>query len=624
MSSTFGKLWLDLDGTGGHPTWRIDARPHVLVRLKRIFDRAVKRGDEVWLKNTDEICRDLLWFIQRYPLEVSDGDLQRIEGGAEAFDRRAETFQAILNGTLTLRKFDLALPMREYQKIAAELALRTHGLLIADDVGIGKTLMGIGMLIQPETRPALIVTLTHLPLQWQRELVKFAPKLRTHIIKSRTPYPLDRLPGKHDFLRPKRQMPDVFITNYHKLTGWVDVFAGMIKTVIFDEGHELRRSASEKYQAAKQIADKAQWRAALTATPIFNYGGEFFNVIDVLRPDALGTREEFLREWCKGYAQREDKASISDPRAFGSYLREQGLMLRRTRRDVGRELPEVVKIPHYIECDSKVLDAAQDAASELARIILAKDTAWEERGKASREFDQRMRQSTGIAKAPFIAEFIRMLVENGERPVLFCWHRAVYDLLMERLKGLHPVLYTGSESPAQKEESRKAFIEGRAQVLIMSLRSGAGLDGLQDHAHTVVFGELDWSPSVLEQCVGRLHRDGQGEAVVVYYLLAEEGSDPVISDVLGLKRQQLEPVRNPDAELVEKLQTDDDHIKRLAESYLKRHQRKLPPTEELPENVIPLVPTGGGAYGSPPEADPEEVVEPPPEADPEPELEGKT
>jgi hypothetical protein len=111
---------------------------------------------------------------------------------------------------------------------------------------------------------------------------------------------------------------------------------------------------------------------------------------------------------------------------------------------------------------------------------------------------------------------------------------------------------------------------------------------------------------------------------VVYYLLAEEGSDPVISDVLGLKRQQLEPVRNPDAELVEKLQTDDDHIKRLAESYLKRHQRKLPPTDELPENVIPLVPTGVAACEPPPEDDPEPVVEPLPESDPEPELEGET
>ena len=502
MGISFGKLWLDQHGSSS--TWRIEARPHVMVRLKRLFDRAVKSKGEIWLKHTDEICRELQWFMQRYPLEVSDEDLQRIEGGAAAFNRRAETFDGIINGTLEARKFDLALPLREYQKIAADLALRSRGLLIADDVGLGKTAEVIAMLTDPRTRPALIVTLTHLPLQWQREFRKFAPSLVTHVIKARTPYPLDRLPGPHDFIRPKRRFPDVLITNYHKLSGWAEVLAGVVKTIAFDEVQELRRSTSEKSQAAREIAEKADFRVGASATPIYNYGGEFFNVIDVLCPDSLGTREEFLREWCKGYGNNQQKASIEDPKAFGTYLREQGIMLRRTRKEVGRELPEIIKVPHYIECNQKALEEleeGEDAASELARIILAKDTAWEARGKASREFNQRMRQATGIGKAGFAAEFIRMLAENGENPVCFCWHRTVYDIIMGKLKGLNPVMYTGSESPQQKEAAFKEFVEGRAKVFLMSLRSGAGLDGLQGHSHTVVFCELDWSFGVHEQCL---------------------------------------------------------------------------------------------------------------------------
>ena len=38
------------------------------------------------------------------------------------------------------------------------------------------------------TRPALVGTLTHLPLQWEREIKKFAPELRVHIIQKGTPY----------------------------------------------------------------------------------------------------------------------------------------------------------------------------------------------------------------------------------------------------------------------------------------------------------------------------------------------------------------------------------------------------------------------------------------------------
>lgn len=105
----------------------------------------------------------------------------------------------------------------------------------------------------------------------------------------------------------------------------------------------------------------------------------------------------------------------------------------------------------------------------------------------------------------------------------------------------------------------------------MSLRSGAGLDGLQSVSRTVVFGELDWAYGVHEQAEGRVHRDGQKDPVMAYYLTASAGSDPVVMDALGIKRGQLEGIRDPNAALVQKLQTDPDRIKRLAEAYLQQH-----------------------------------------------------
>ena len=108
-------------------------------------------------------------------------------------------------------------------------------------------------------------------------------------------------------------------------------------------------------------------------------------------------------------------------------------------------------------------------------------------------------------------------------------------------------------------------------MLIMSLRAGAGVDGLQGACRTVVFGELDWSPGVLEQAVGRVHRDGQDSAVTVYYLLADSGSDPTVARTLGLKREQVEGIINPDGGGFARLQSDSDRIAKLAEDYLERH-----------------------------------------------------
>jgi hypothetical protein len=108
--------------------------------------------------------------------------------------------------------------------------------------------------------------------------------------------------------------------------------------------------------------------------------------------------------------------------------------------------------------------------------------------QAAGEFDALMRQATGIAKAPYVAEFVRPLLDSGEPIVLFGWHRAVYNIWMEALAAHNPVLYTGTESATQKAEAIDAFLGGQARVLIMSLRSGAGVDGLQGYCNTVVFG----------------------------------------------------------------------------------------------------------------------------------------
>ncbi|HAR45577.1 MAG TPA: helicase SNF2, partial [Nitrospiraceae bacterium] len=287
-------------------------------------------------------------------------------------------------------------------------------------------------------------------------------------------------------------------------------------------------------------------------------------------PGALGTRDEFVREWCTGTYGDEKK--IADPRAFGEYLRREGLMIRRTRSDVGRELPPLTKVPQFVDSDRRALDRIKGSAVELAKTILAAQQNYKgEKMLAAEEFNVLMRQATGIAKAPYVAEFVRLLLEGGEKKiVLYGWHREVYGIWLQLLKDYNPRLYTGTESPKQKDEAKKAFIEEDCRLLIVSLRAGAGMDGLQRVCRTVVVGELDWSPGVHEQNIGRVYRDEQEDPVMAYFLISEEGSDPIIADVLGIKRGQIEGVRDPNAELIEKLETDTGNVKRLAEAYLKR------------------------------------------------------
>lgn len=563
--------------------WRIEAPPHVVIKMKRVFGKlSRRRHDVIFLSATEENARDLAWFLDRYPMDVGDDDRVVLAKAAEAHRERMDLVARLLSNRVAPPAFDLALPPRDYQRVAAALALATGGLLLADDLGVGKTISAICMLADPRTLPALIVTLTHLPKQWEREIKRFAPQLRTHILKRGKPYDLTIGREKGAQLGLPGALPDVIITNYHKLSGWAEVLAPIVKMVCFDEGHELRNAggtgkpAPAKYTAAQHIAGSASFRLAMTATPIFNYGNEFHAVMEIIRPSALGTRSEFGEEWCKG--STGDKAAIEDPAAFGAYMRESGFMLRRTRKDVGRELPDLTKIIHQVDADAGALDKVSAECAELARIILKQggETVRGEKLNASEQLSNRLRQATGIAKAPFVADFVRMVAESGEKVLVAGWHREFWSILQEKLADLKPVMYTGTESPTQKEESRRAFIEGDSKVLLMSLRAGAGLDGLQKACRTVVIGELDWSPAMHEQFIGRIHRDGQPDPVAAYFLIADEGSDPIVVDVLGLKRQQLEGVRDPKAELVEHLEVDGDRIKRLAASYLQQRGIALP------------------------------------------------
>ena len=333
--------------------WVLTAEPHVLLRCKRVFGKADKGVyGFVRVSDTVENARDLEWFAIRYPIEVEEPD--RLRARADQHREQEDLVQGFLARTRDIPPFELAIPAREYQRFAAAFALGTGGLLLADDIGIGKTVSAICTFTDPSTLPALVVTMTHLPKQWQRELARFAPQLRTHILKSARPYDLTRLGRKKKQLTLPDPFPDVILTNYHKLSGWAETLAPIVKSVVFDECQELRTGpGTAKYNAAVHVSERARLRLGCSASPVYNYGGEFWNVSNVLRPGVLGTKEEFEREW--GHRHR-DNVIVDDPKSFGAYARHAGIMLRRTRSEVGRELPAFQKIAQTVDADEDTLD----------------------------------------------------------------------------------------------------------------------------------------------------------------------------------------------------------------------------------------------------------------------------
>lgn len=578
--------------------WLVSGDPFILSRVESVFplSRRSKEGAYVAIPAGPEQCRDLLWFKQRYPIEV---DQERfLRSSAAKYMLRQQQAESILSGNYSpsVVEFARGQSPRPYQQVAADLWRSVHGLLLADEVGMGKTLVSITALTDPNLRPACVVVPVHLAIQWKNQLKRFVPSFSTHIVRTTAPYSLEliadcpacgavvdtvadtrpltpscpvcktRLPSGI-----RKRPPDVTIISYSKLLQWPDHINRVCRSVIYDEAHALRSGEkTDRWKAARRISRAMEYRLLMTATPLFNMGGEAFNIIECANPGFLGDKVTFQENWCQ-YAATSKEPPLRDPEAFGSYLRSQRVMLRRTAVEVGIPVHDCEIIHQTVDADEKVFEDASTRAEELAKHLL--EDSNRNRGVDTMEFDSVLRQATGLAKVDAVVAFTEMLLEQDESVVLFAWHRAVHQILYERLKAWSPVMYTGSENAEQKAAAVHRFQTRDSKVILVSLRAGEGLDGLQFASCTAVIAELDWTWSVAKQNIGRIARDGQTRPCRAYFLVSEYGSDPVVSQVLGLKKDQLNGLIGDRPSGPVKAFDSSAAIKSLAEKYLRQKRR---------------------------------------------------
>lgn len=523
--------------------------PHVMIKLKAIFTKIPKGQTTPFkVKHTPEFAVDLAWFVERYPLKMRSRDLSHLRGERDIHLEKMASLERFFKPDYQLRHFELKKPAREYQVQGTELFLAVKRLLNGDVVGLGKTLQAIAAWCDPNTLPAAVFVQAHLPSQWKEKIEEFTD-LKVHCVQN----------------GPVYQLPtaDVYIFKYTQAGKWVDILtSGIVKSVTFDEVQELRRLDSIKYNSCEKISHATPYALGLSATPIYNYGDEVWNIMNLLKEGCLGPKSDFIREWCGGYSH-----VVTDPKALGAYLREQHLFIRRTRKEVGRELPPTNKMVETVDYDEEAIEKIEDMAKMLAVKVMT--GSFIEKGQASRDLDMMVRHATGVSKAKYVAQYVRMIVESGEPVLLAGWHRDVYDIWLKELEDLKPVMYTGSETPKQKDEAKRKFMSGESNLMMISLRSGIGLDGLQHRCSIVVIGELDWSPKVHEQILGRIERDGQKDQTTLIFLVSDSGSDPGIIEMLGLKSSQSEGIVNPFGS-VEVTHSDSNRIKELAKRFLEK------------------------------------------------------
>ena len=543
--------------------WVVKGDPSVTEMCKRLFPGSSgSRRGEARFTNHRRLVGDLCWLMLRFPLDIKPTDRllweKAVADAREGAVRReklarlpqiAQPPEGSFEGTL-----------RPFQQEGLAWLMSHERCLLADEMGLGKTVQALSCLASEKGFPALIIPPAHLVRNWQEETLRFlrieGRLPRIHVIKGLKPYDLPEA--------------DIYIMHYLLLRGWKELLPEFpCRFVVFDEIQELRHAGTEKYSAASLLSDHADRVYGLSGTPIYNRGGEIWNVINILDFHFLGDWESFSREWCYGYGSN----IVVKPQLLGDYLRREGLMLRRTKQEVLSELPPKRRLVQELDWNDTVY-------AKMMAPVLPRLTQWKndqtltpsQRAMLEESISLQARQATGVAKAPYVCQFVRMLLEGGEKVLLFAHHHQVMDEYKKELKAFHPGFITGRETTAEKSRAVERFMDGRTDLLCISLRSASGLN-LQ-RATCVVFGELDWSPAVHSQAEDRAHRIGQEDSLLCYYLVSPQGSDNAMQEALGLKVSQFVGLMGDTPQSAQE-QSDAAaqarrHVERLAEELLKQ------------------------------------------------------
>jgi superfamily II DNA or RNA helicase len=419
---------------------------------------------------------------------------------------------------------DWPAPLLGYQREGIAALLSRRALLLADDMGLGKSVQTIAALrilaFQQQIETALLVCPASLLTQWKRELARWARELKVVTVAGGPAERggLWRVPAHVKLVSYETLRADVLDLQDSPVlrTKW-DV-------VVLDEASRIKNRETGITLACKRLPRERRW--ALTGTPLEN---SLEDVVSLL---------EFLTG---------EPGECSGPTQTTSQIRRQlrDLQLRRRKDEVLTDLP-----PKQVNELSLELPPAQRAAYDQAeqegRIRLT------EAGTAVTvthvlELISRLKQLCNVdpasgesAKLADIRQRLTTLTEEGHRALVFSqFTDDTFGLgrAAAYLKEFHPLQYTGSLSSNQKSALVERFVsDARHKALLVSLRAGGV--GLNLQAASYVF-HLDrwWNPALEDQAESRAHRMGQRYPVTVFRYICANTIEERIDKKLKEKRR---------------------------------------------------------------------------------------
>ncbi|XP_056175340.1 uncharacterized protein LOC115666019 isoform X4 [Syzygium oleosum] len=449
-----------------------------------------------------------------------------------------------LFGKLPRKILDTLLP---FQVDGVKFGLRRGGrCLIADEMGLGKTLQAIAIAsCFMNEGSILIVCPAILRFSWAEELERWFPCLPTDI---------HLVFGHQNNPSHLQKWPKIVVISYkmlhHLRRSMLDQEWSLL---IVDESHHIRASKKsaepEEIRAVLDVAAKVRRIILLSGTPSLSRPYDIFHQINMLWPGLLGKDKfDFAKTYCDVKFDQGYQGKVFKDYSKGIRLEElnillkQTVMIRRLKEHVLAHLPPkrrqilriLLKKSDIISAKAAVRVVDGDALDDIT--FDHTDQSDDSNGR------DRLRnlsfQEVGIAKLSGFREWLSLhpliaasdeVVDspNCQKMIVFAHHHRVLDGVQEIIceKGIGFIRIDGNTLPRDRQSAVMSF-QSSNQVKIAIIGITAGGVGLNlSSAKTVVFLELPPSPSWMLQAEDRAHRQGQTNAVNIYYFCAKDTTD---------------------------------------------------------------------------------------------------
>lgn len=553
--------WFELEGGLTLEDGTVMEMKDLLDLLPKARGRFLPVGDQEFLEIEAQLLKQLdqIWRISEPrakvlrlgPAALLVSGLLQDSGTVKSADAATESlrhrFLEAFGKTHALPR-GLTAELRPYQEEGYQwlcrLAEAGAGACLADDMGLGKTVQTIALLSHRRSLgPSLVVAPASVAGNWIEEILRFTTDLEPVLL---APVDRDARAGQLADLGPGK----VLVVTYGLMVSEEERLGEREWNVlVLDEAQALKNVQAKRTRTVNAL--KADFRVALTGTPLQNHLGELWSLFDILNPGLLGSAKNYRDRFMVPLETEGDEGART---ALKQIIRP--FMLRRTKNQVLSDLPPKTEISLHLEL------GAGEAAWYGALQLKAQEemSRWKDMIKEGRQGENQAQMQilawmmklrracchpslTGgspelpSVKQEKLLELLGEMGENGHRALVFSQFTDHLHLIRSRLEAAGiPYEYLDGSTPLKERATRVSrFQTGDMPVFLISL--GAGGTGLNlTGADYVIHMDPWWNPAIEDQASDRAHRIGQTRPVTVYRLVAAGTIEEKIMELHRKKR----------------------------------------------------------------------------------------